>query len=137
MTGGPPSRPTTGCRRRPASTWRRGSRRPRCCSTGATQNHAVPDLLRAATIAEELQHELDREQRGRLDAKVLEAAFTALPAGGVGQPNELVLGRPFTERDVRLGLEATYRSLARSAATKEERIALVDRANAIRPRSLR
>ena len=44
-------------------------------------------------------------------------------------PTTTVLGHPLTDRDLRLGLESTYRSLARHAGTDAERIALVDRAN--------
>ena len=50
-------------------------------------------------------------------------------------PGETVLGVPLVERDLRLALERAYRGLARKAATDESRIALVDRANAVRPRS--
>ncbi len=47
-----------------------------------------------------------------------------------------VLGRPLTEPDVRLGLEDAYRALAQRAPDGAERIALVDQANAVRPRTL-
>jgi serine/threonine-protein kinase PknG len=43
------------------------------------------------------------------------------------------LGCALTDRDVRLGLEKCYRSLARLSTTSAQRIALVDRANAVRP----
>jgi serine/threonine-protein kinase PknG len=47
-----------------------------------------------------------------------------------------VLGCTLTERDLRFGLERAYRSLARLADTTPERVALVDQANAVRPRTL-
>ncbi len=51
-------------------------------------------------------------------------------------PNVVLAGAAFDEEEVRGGLERTYRSLAKLAATDEERIRLVDRANANRPRTL-
>jgi serine/threonine-protein kinase PknG len=41
-----------------------------------------------------------------------------------------------TERGLRLGLEQSYRALARLSATRPGRFALVDRANGVRPRTL-
>ena len=46
-----------------------------------------------------------------------------------------LLGLPLVERDLRVGLERSYRELARHAATRAERIALVDDANRVRPRT--
>jgi serine/threonine-protein kinase PknG len=45
------------------------------------------------------------------------------------------LGHPWEERDLRLALERSLRTSARLASKVEERIALVDRANAARPRT--
>ena len=47
-----------------------------------------------------------------------------------------MLGCRLEERELRFGLERCYRALARLAATIEQRVELVDRANAIRPRTL-
>ncbi|MDR3664828.1 MAG: tetratricopeptide repeat protein, partial [Mycobacterium sp.] len=44
-----------------------------------------------------------------------------------------ILGFPFTEYGLRLGVEASMRGLARIAPTKEHRYALVDLANSVRP----
>ncbi|MEZ0051079.1 serine/threonine-protein kinase PknG [Mycobacterium sp. MAA66] len=46
-----------------------------------------------------------------------------------------ILGFPFTEYGLRLGVEASLRGLARVAPTKEHRYALVDLANNVRPMS--
>lgn len=43
---------------------------------------------------------------------------------------------PLVERDLRLGLEAAYRSLARLEREDLARSVLVDRAHAVRPRTL-
>jgi serine/threonine-protein kinase PknG len=47
-----------------------------------------------------------------------------------------LLGRELTERDLRFGLEAAYRRLAEVTHERIDRITLVDRANAVRPRTL-
>ena len=75
-------------------------------------------------------------QRTQLAARVLEAAFRSLPSDGAAVgAHATILDCPMTDRGLRLGLEQTYRELARSAGTAAERISLVDRANGIRPRS--
>ncbi|MBK9202117.1 MAG: hypothetical protein IPL73_06710 [Candidatus Obscuribacter sp.] len=48
-----------------------------------------------------------------------------------------LFGQPsFSEKGVRTSLEATLRSLARFSRDANDKIALVDRANAVRPKSL-
>jgi serine/threonine-protein kinase PknG len=44
--------------------------------------------------------------------------------------------RPVDERELRLALEDTYRERARLVSDISTRVALVDRANAIRPKTL-
>ena len=46
-----------------------------------------------------------------------------------------ILGFPFTEHGLRLGVEASLRSLARVATSQAHRYALVDMANNVRPTS--
>ncbi len=46
-----------------------------------------------------------------------------------------ILGFPFTEHGLRLGVEASLRSLARVAPTQRHRYTLVDMANSVRPTS--
>ncbi|WP_156752891.1 tetratricopeptide repeat protein, partial [Mycobacterium sp. 1245801.1] len=46
-----------------------------------------------------------------------------------------ILGFPFTEHGLRLGVEAALRNLARVAPTQRHRYALVDMANRVRPTS--
>jgi serine/threonine-protein kinase PknG len=100
----------------------------------------VDDLLDAGAILESL--ELDGEQRAKLSSELLEAALRAAvdsgsgraTAGGNGGRRKL-LGHELVERDLRFGLERSYRTLARAADTRGERIRLVDRANSVRPRT--
>jgi serine/threonine-protein kinase PknG len=66
---------------------------------------------------------------------VLEAAL-AVVVGGASESDAILFDRPVTERELRFGLEQTYRRLARLETVKSERVALVDRANQIRPRTL-
>ncbi|MET1075880.1 MAG: tetratricopeptide repeat protein [Umezawaea sp.] len=82
--------------------------------------------------------ELDVARRARLSVEVLQAAFDLLAAGGSTDPagHGELLGCEISDRGLRLGLERHYRTLARLADTPEERFALVDRANAVRPRTL-
>ncbi|TDV46868.1 serine/threonine-protein kinase [Actinophytocola oryzae] len=83
---------------------------------------------------------LDAERRTILSAEVLEAAHewvrAGRPSGSQDSANQVVLGCRLTERDLRFGLERCYRVLARLASTQERRHELVDKANAIRPRTL-
>lgn len=81
---------------------------------------------------------LDAERRERLEAEVLEAALCCALAGSANGSNAhaWVLGLPMSERELRAGLERTYRILAHLAHDPAERIALVDKANTVRPRML-
>ena len=91
----------------------------------------LQDVARAGALIEQVP--TDRERRGLLAAQVLERALAAVRDGAGG--GSTVLGVRLAEGDLRLALERTYRGLARKAATDAERIALVDRANAVRPRT--
>ena len=48
----------------------------------------------------------------------------------------ILAGAPLDEVGLRLALERTYRSMSKLAPTEEQRFALVDQANACRPRTL-
>jgi serine/threonine-protein kinase PknG len=99
----------------------------------------VDDIVAAGDAVARLP--LPKEQQARLTASVLTAALalvadgTAASNGNVGSP-PIVLGYSLTEHDVRLGLETTYRRLALQSPAGADRIALVDRANELRPRSV-
>jgi serine/threonine-protein kinase PknG len=81
--------------------------------------------------------ELDAARRTRIAIEVLEAAKEWVVADprrpAMVVAGKRVLGCAFTERDLRLGLERCYRSLARLSDTADQRVALVDRANTVRP----
>jgi serine/threonine-protein kinase PknG len=89
------------------------------------------DLVSASVQLDGL--ELDAERRAQASRDLLEAAHAWVREGRTGTGK--VLDCQLTDGELRLGLERTYRMLARQADTASERIALVDRANEIRPRT--
>ncbi len=81
---------------------------------------------------------LDPTRRERLSAEVLGCALDWVLSGGrAADPaaRRVLLGSDLDERGLRLGLERSYRTLARLAPGGEERIDLVERANRYRPRT--
>jgi serine/threonine-protein kinase PknG len=89
------------------------------------------DLHAAGTQLADL--EIDAERRALVSSEVLGVALQWVQAGKGGAGT--VLGSPLTDDGVRGGLERCYRTLARHADNTRERIALVDTANRIRPRT--
>ena len=87
---------------------------------------------------------LDVERRELLESEVLEAALACMLAAGrpgsngtsVPPAGGTLLGVGLTERDLRIGLERTYRTLAHLAPDAAHRTALVRRANKVRPWTL-
>lgn len=92
------------------------------------------------TLAEALdtvaQVRLDPTDRLQLTATVMEEALATVRKGG-DKPKITIGEHPATERGLRDGLEKTYRSLSRMTREGNERVALVDKANAIRRWTLR
>ncbi|CCH77557.1 putative serine/threonine-protein kinase pknG [Nostocoides japonicum T1-X7] len=77
---------------------------------------------------------LDVVEREMLTARILEQAVAVV--GELGPQPEHVGPYAAQPDPLRSGLEASYRALAREAPTREDRIALVDRANDVRPWTL-
>jgi serine/threonine-protein kinase PknG len=77
---------------------------------------------------------LDPIQQQQLMAEVLRAALACVLSGG-RVPTGPLLGCEFTERSLRFGLERSYRTQAQLAPDRGRRIALVDQANDVRPRT--
>jgi serine/threonine-protein kinase PknG len=98
----------------------------------------VDDVVAAGAVVDGLH--LPKEVHARLSAAVLTAALALVEHMNGAAPDAAagptVLGCPFTEPGIRAGLESTYRRLALQAPIGAERIALVDRANELRPRTL-
>jgi serine/threonine-protein kinase PknG len=97
---------------------------------------------RAAITADDLQAAgarldrltLDTSHQLRLGAEVLRVALDCVTSG---QPvgNGQLLGCRLNERELRFGLESSYRSLARLEPDPARRDSLVDLANQVRPRT--
>ena len=108
--------------------------RIRCLSRDGEGEPGLQDLLAAGSALEDLP--VEGEQRERLTADLLESALRMTLSGrSPDDGGTRLLGLPLVERDVRLALEHSYRELARHAASRAERIALVDDANRVRPRT--
>ncbi len=109
--------------------------RIRCLTdTNGAGAGTADDLLVAGSILESLA--LGGEQRVRLVAEVLESALALVERGAAFDDGRAsLLGYRFLERDLRFGVERSYRELARWAGSSSERIELVDRANQVRPRT--
>ena len=91
-------------------------------------------LAEASTVLDQLA--LDPVRHARTSISLLGDTLRWLQAGTLpASATTSFLGRPLTEDHVRVGLEQSYRTLAR-LADGDERIALVDQANRIRPRTL-
>jgi serine/threonine-protein kinase PknG len=69
----------------------------------------------------------------QIRALVLGAAMDWLADTDQAASTNHILGFPFTDHGLRLGVEASLRGLARVAPTQAHRYALVDMANAVRP----
>jgi serine/threonine-protein kinase PknG len=92
----------------------------------------VEEFQKVSEVVEALILE-DREH-ARLRAEVLENALTLLSAKLLkASPTVQLLGQPLEDLPVRLALEKALRQLARWETDRGKQIALVDRANALRP----
>jgi serine/threonine-protein kinase PknG len=93
---------------------------------------ALDDLCMASTVLEALA--LEGVEQIRLRAQVLETTLDLLKASAITPDRTRILfGNPLTDRSVRFALEKTLRQLAKLQTTREQQIALVDKANAVRP----
>ena len=109
--------------------------RIRCLSApDGDHDPTLDELIAAGTALEALP--LEGEQKERLTVGVLDAALRISQTGqAADQAPVRVLGLPLDEHELRLALERSYRELARHTASRAERIALVDDANRVRPRT--
>jgi serine/threonine-protein kinase PknG len=98
-----------------------------------------PEIASLETAADAIAAlDVDPRQRAQLTAELLHAALALLQREPrATDRRHSLLGCPLDEVALRLRLEATYRALAAGAGSASERIRLVDRANAVRPRTWR
>jgi serine/threonine-protein kinase PknG len=78
---------------------------------------------------------VDEVRRQQLTVEILRAALDWCQSGSSSGSGP-ILGCEPTPRALRLGLEASYRTLARLTTDQARRIELIDMANAVRPRTL-
>ncbi len=101
--------------------------------------------MAASTRLERLK--LDAQRRATLAIELFRTALEWLgvpdsapprrPAAGPARAfNGTVLGQALREREIRFGLERAYRALATLETDPLARYALVDQANAVRPRTV-
>ena len=90
------------------------------------------ELRSAAARVERLTLDPGTEQDVRA---MLLAAAVELRCTQTGPSGDPFLGCPWQERDLRLALERCLRTSARLTSDATERIRLVDRANAVHPRT--
>ena len=100
----------------------------------AESGGGLPSLAAALDSIESLT--IDPVDRSRFRVEVLSAALGLVESNGA-DTTVLIGGRPAAEPALRDGLEAAYRDLAGYAPTREERVHLVDQANAVRRWTLR
>ncbi len=106
---------------------------PRADGSGAL---VVDDVYRATEVLSVLS--LAPEASNGLQVRYLSEVLSELTEQKLTpDPTRKIFGVPFTDTGIRLGLEHSYRQLARLASTTEQRIALVDKANSVRPRTAR
>jgi serine/threonine-protein kinase PknG len=74
-------------------------------------------------------------KRATIRLRVLSAALDWLQAGHTTSTAQRLLGEDFDAPDIRAGMERCYRELAHETTGMWERIALVEKANEIRPRT--
>ena len=103
--------------------------------TGDEAAPTVSDLTQASQAINAAR--IDSTARSLLAAEVLERALHSIDTGELAEDgSKKVFGNPLTQKGLRRSLEATYRDLAKTAETAEERFALVDKANEVRVPSL-
>ena len=92
------------------------------------------ELERASTTIEALT--LEGVERLALARDVLATALSLLRSGHLAPaPLVKLLGHPLDEANLRAGLEHAYRGLARLTDDEDQKVALLDLANQVRPRS--
>ncbi len=101
--------------------------------TSSSGRPGAEDLSSASDVLAGFTGDLITETR--LTRDLLIAALTHLNGDG-DHPTVRLAGVDVQENDVRTALEQACRELAKLAPSEEERIALVDEANAFRPRTL-
>jgi serine/threonine-protein kinase PknG len=106
----------------------------RCLTRSTPAPPTVDDLCQASEVVQALP--LDGAERARARADLFSNTLSALTCRAVVPDRQRqLLGGALVEADVRLGLEQSLRQMARFETRRDAQVALVDRANAARPRT--
>ena len=93
------------------------------------------DVIAAVRVLEDVQ--LDTIERAEITVQILDQALAGLVAGTIPSDESIKLfNEPMTNSGIRRQLERTYRELGRLATDRDERIRLIDKANAVRAKSV-
>jgi serine/threonine-protein kinase PknG len=101
---------------------------------GKTGAPSVEDLMSASSALDHITG--DPGVRAALTRDILTAALSLIGRDAAASPGVEVAGVALQEQSVRQALERVCRTLAKLSPTDRERFALVDEANAYRPRTL-
>ena len=93
------------------------------------------DVIAAVRVLEDVQ--LDTIERAEITVQILDQALAGIVAGTIPSDESIKLfNEPMTNSGIRRQLERTYRELGRLATDRDERIRLIDKANAVRAKSV-
>ena len=93
------------------------------------------DVIAAVRVLEDVQ--LDTIERAEITVQILDQALAGMLAGTIPSDESIKLfDEPMTNSGIRRQLERTYRELGRLATNRDERIRLIDKANAVRAKSV-
>jgi serine/threonine-protein kinase PknG len=110
----------------------------RLCTTlsenGGVGAPSVDDLISAAAALDHITG--DPGVRAALTRDILTAGLSLIGLDPAANPAVELAGVPLEEQSVRRALEGVCRTLAKLSSTDRERFALVDQANAYRPKTL-
>jgi serine/threonine-protein kinase PknG len=96
----------------------------------------LPDLERASEILSHLQRSAESQELHLVAVDVFLSVISEVESRRLSPNGTRLLGRTCRPADLRRGAEERLRQCARYASSRRERNALVDRANAVRPRTL-
>jgi serine/threonine-protein kinase PknG len=96
----------------------------------------LDDVVQASDILTALQRSADGRDVQMSTADVFLSVVAEVEAGRLSPNGTRVMGRACHPAELRKGAEESLRRCARYTDTADERIALVDRANTVRPRTL-
>jgi serine/threonine-protein kinase PknG len=105
-------------------------------ANGSAASPSIDDLAAASDVLVRINGDARVHALIKRDLLIAALDLAGAPPTGAGPAAAEVAGVPLKEDALRAALEKTCRTLAKLSPTDAERVALVDEANAFRPRSL-